>query len=849
MDTDRVLRIATVTGVLVLAVIGLAMPSSLVIGGGAWLGVMFAACSGWGWLVVRGAKVEDVDFGLRTAWGVAALLAIAGLFVLFGVCTRATVLGLCAVGLAGFGWRELVTPAPAWLVVRAAGRFIQQRPVIGALVIAFVLIALIAILGALVTTERNPWDDDLAYTPLVRRLLQIGDLIEPFSFRRLAAYGGQTVLQALAAARGSTVAVHVADRGFCFGLVLLLVTGHARGRTPALWLGLVTALLLLLPELAVNTASYWSGATLFFALYRTIELGDTSDGKTRELFAIAALVGAATCTLRHSYAPVVVVFLVAIAASRVARYAAETSLRVAWHAEWRRWRPALALAALALLPWCAASFLSSRSLLFPVMQGTWNHALPLSPPSWTWADTASFFVTCCLEVQPIAIGIVFVALLPFVVDERPGRQLLALFGSGVVGFALLVHGFGFADPASLWRYAFGYTLPVVLALSLEAVSSPAPIRVSGLGRWVLLAALVVQIGFARTGVVKHYASILQEARAVPADAAEQEVDRARYAEMQVNVPPGERLLAMLDDPAFLDYKRNAIANVDTPGFASPDSQFPAFTGPEQLRAYLLVEGYRYVAFVRPERSRYFYRRAFWLTRVFNEGEMGQVTAAYAIDLTDNLLALAGRTHVLYDQGGLVALDLGGPDVPHEALRDLDPADEPARRDAFVRELAVREHLHDEWALSSRREIVFADGLGALTFLDPNAPSDPHWNDAVDRGPGHDPEPSTGRAVRWMHRRAHWRVKGDRAMHLALRGHVNLNALYSRPRLDVSIDGELLASAIVDPRGDFTIDVVVPADLLDGWCDLYAVWSTIGQPDKDIKDVRIARLEDVTWEPH
>ena len=86
------------------------------------------------------------------------------------------------------------------------------------------------------------------------------------------------------------------------------------------------------------------------------------------------------------------------------------------------------------------------------------------------------------------------------------------------------------------------------------------------------------------------------------------------------------------------------------------------------------------------------------------------------------------------------------------------------------------------------------------------------------------------------------------MHLMLRGHVNLNALYSRPRLDVSLDGELIASTVVDLRGNYIVDVVVPVELLDGWCDLYAVWNTIGQPEKDVKDLRIARLEELVWEP-
>ena len=841
MTADRALRTLTIAVAIAFATIGLALPHSIVLGGMAWLVALFLALSGWGWLVTRVAQTDDVDFGLRTAWGVAAYLGVAGVLVMVGLCSRGMILGLVAIGLAGFGWRELVTPEPIADRLRAASAFVRARPLVAALAIAGVLVAAIVILGAIVQLERNPWDDDLAYTPFVRRLLDTGDLIEPFSFRRLAAYGGQTALQALGAARGNLAAVHLVDHGLCFGLVLMLVVGHARARTPALWLGLTIALLLLLPDISINTASYWSGAAGFLALYRTIE---QSDERPRTAFAIAALVAAATCTLRHSYLPVVVLFLGFVAGSRLVRAASESSWREAWRAEWRRWKVALAVVLLALVPWCLAAFSSSRTFLFPLMQGTWNHGLSLDPSAWTWTDSLSHLIASCLEVQPIAVGIVFALLAPFVVDPRPGRPMTSMFVAAGIGFLLLVHGFGSADAMTLWRYAFGYTLPLVLVLALEASADPAPIRVTALGRWVLLAALVIQIGFARTGVVKRYAGMFRDLRDAIADgggAPEREVERERYAAMQASVPAGERLAVMVDDPAYLDFNRNPIANLDTPGFASPGTQLPSFNGAEAMRAYLLDEGYRYAAFVKSDRSRYFFRRGFWMWRLFNDAEIFQAMSAYAIDAIDNFATLAGSSRVLYDDAGLVVLDL---EAHHKPALELDPADESLRRDDYVRKLAVHEGLFGEWRLSSRSDIVIEDGLNGITYLDPAALADPHWNDAYDRAH----EPTTGTPVKWMQRRVHWRVKGDRAMHLMLRGHVNLNALYSRPRLDVSLDGELIASTVVDLRGNYIVDVVVPVELLDGWCDLYAVWNTIGQPEKDVKDLRIARLEELVWEP-
>ena len=136
MTADRALRTLTIAVAIAFATIGLALPHSIVLGGVAWLVALFLALSGWGWLVTRVAQIDDVDFGLRTAWGVAAYLGVAGVLVMVGLCSRGMILGLVAIGLAGFGWRELVTPEPIADRLRAAGAFVRARPLVAALAIA-----------------------------------------------------------------------------------------------------------------------------------------------------------------------------------------------------------------------------------------------------------------------------------------------------------------------------------------------------------------------------------------------------------------------------------------------------------------------------------------------------------------------------------------------------------------------------------------------------------------------------------------------------------------------------------------------------------------------------------------
>ncbi len=823
-------RALVIAAVIVLGAVGLAMPGSILVGGACWLAFLLFVLSGWGYLAARAARVDDPDFGLRAAWGAGAYLAVAGMLLAVGICSRPVVLGLVAVGAAGFAWRELVIPVPTWRRIGDGARFVRSQHALGILAGLLVLVALYHLVGAIVQLDRNPWDDDIAYTPLLKRLLDTGDLVEPFSFRRLGAYGGQTVLQALGAARGNLSNVHLIDRGLCQGLVLLLIAGYARelGRVHGVWLGLVFLVVLLLPENAINTASYWSGFALFLALYRTAVRADAADGSER-LYALAALVGASACTLRQNYIIVVVLFLVfALAFARRAR---------------RTWIVTAAVGAVVLVPYAIAAFTASKTFLFPFWTGTWNDAIDLTPGVITWVDRLQYVITVCIDTSPFVIIPPVALLLVFARDERSSRPITALFAASSIGFVVLALSFHGTESFHLWRYAFGFAaaLLVVFALEIGDTDDGPPVRLPVLGRWILLAALVLQLAIDRDQVVKRYVAIasdVREARAIDRKGdPNARVERARYAKLQAAVPAGSRLAVMVDDPAYLDFARNDVANLDTPGFASEAPGLPAFRGPDALRAYFLGVGIRYVAFVRTDSSRYIYRRGFLVGRLFNDTEMFQTMSAYAIDTIDSLAALATQTTVLYDHDGLVLLDLGA-DRPTPP----GPADETALRYAFVRKLAESEHLVDAWSLTTRAGLRFEDGFSGIGFVDDRV-DDPKWYDATHPAPQ---APERGTAVRWMHRRSHLRVLGTSPMRLALRGKVNVAAVNARPRLDIALDGEVLGSATLDDNGRFSIELTVPPG--DGWRDLYLVWSSVAQPEKDIRDLRVARLEEVVWEP-
>jgi len=842
---DRALRGAAVLAVLGLGAVGLAQPTSVLRGGVAWLGFVFFVLTGWGAIVTRVARTDDPDAGLGAALGAAGYLAIAGVLIAAGVLTRPVVLGLIGVGFAGFAWREVTAPRAVWHRVRDGIDFVRGSPALGVLIGVLGLVACVRIVGAVAALDRNPWDDDIAYTPFVKRLLDTGDLVEPFSFRRLGAYGGQTALLALGAARGTLANVHLIDKGLGLLVALLAMVGYARERrTQPVWLGLVALVLVVLPDTAINTASYWTGVAAFLALYRSA---------VRARWPLVGLVAAATCTLRQNFLAVVAVFVASVLISRLVTLAGTMPLADAWRRERRAWAWVAGVALAVIVPWWIAAMLSNDTFLFPIVGGTWNHELSLKPAVTTWPQELQFLVTCCLETTPIVVIPILALVLAFAVDRRIGRPLTSLAIAATLGFVWLVNGFLGSEPFHLWRYAFGFATPLAILLVLEiGAADEARVALPPLGRWLVLAALVLQVVVGRGALPRQVLALLDDVREAAAidrrGDPNARTEQRRYRAMQDAIPPGERAVVMLDDPALLDYRRNPIANLDTPGFASPGPQLPAFRGAEPLRAYLVAQGYRYAAFVRSERSRYCFRRPFWIERMFTDAELFQIMSAYTIDAIDSFAELATTTKVRYDDDGLVVLDLATP--LREASRRLsgdddNGGDEPTRRAAWVRALADREGLHDAWSLTTRADLRFEDGTGALRYVDGSI-DDPRWYEVTHARP----EPATrGTAILPVLRRAHLRVRGFGDMRLVLRAAIALNTVYTHPRLDVSLDGELLASVVADATGRYAVDVIVPRDrLADGWRDLYLVFSTIADPEKDVRDLRIARLESVEWAP-
>ncbi len=615
----------------------------------AWGLAVLAAFVGWGGVVARlfGEGDRRPDWGLAAGWGMAAMLALGGALALVGLARPWPLVALVVAGAALFA-RDVHRQARAGAYRLPADR--RTRWLIG--------LALVALLGryasAVTHQALSCSDDDIAYFAFVTRLLDTGSLLDPFSLRRLSAYGGQTFLQALVMVAGDADNAYLVDRGIAvvvaFGLVLGFFRERGRGGEAGLkpvhyLLALLLTVVLPLPLL--NSSSHVGGLAMFLALFRTLERAPRRPW-------LIGLVAAGAASLKAT-------FLVMAAATLAAWWLIGVWRDDGGRRDWRRHAGAAARLAAAsaafLAPWMALMVRSSGTPLFPLIQGTHRP---------DFAATYSGHVPAGELLQHLGafavrpeVGL-FVAPIVLFLFARGSAAALALYLGALATVAATVATLTYDTTEILHRYVAPFLdaafFAAIVAFADGAMTAPAaaggkaaPARRLGDGLlWLLVVALLpvpVYRDAARIAGTWGHTALT-------------DANRAAYRRMQAAVPAGVRLMVMVNHPFALDFARNDIVNVDVPGGASAPPGMPFFQGPEALRAYLKAQSVGAVAFRDFDRpGGCLYGRDLWTAHARGANPMWRAQSKYYLDLMDNVSALATGGRVLYRRDGLTAVGL------------------------------------------------------------------------------------------------------------------------------------------------------------------------------------------------
>lgn len=586
--------------------------------------LMLVSCVGWGRLLARWAGIA-VDGGLMAAWGLAVLLALGGGAVALGVATAPVLLGIEVLGIVGVLW----PPRPALpRLDRTQGLFLA-----GAGAVLLVRLVFATGFGAL-----EPCDDLLAYQPLVSQLAQSGDLISPFSLRRLASYGGQVVLQVMTVPNGPAGAMNVADAALAPVLLMGLGWSFLRryGQPGILPLGFVL-LIGIGCILRNNSASQATTVVCFLAVVRTLYLLLDAERRLR-LCVILGVLAAAASSLRQI--SMVFPFLVMLAC--LPGHAARWGMRAAL-------KDAAVVAAswlVFLAPWMVALQISSGTPLYPVLKGNFNPAIPFATAVGGWPQVGAM-VLLMLRQELILVPLLMAPVAFFVPADR---RLRLVQGAALAGTVIIIAGFSGADGNAMARYVqptlmTGMVLSLLGAMATGVVSSRL-VRV-GLGAAIVYgivhALYLDYVRFSAPQPLAEYSATLLGERL------------SAYAEAQREIPAGSPIYVYVSAPYSFDFRRNRIFNADIPGPVSPHRGQPSFQGGEALAAYLRSLGIRYVLFEDFETAIVWSLRPQEIVHIVDPA--GQAINPLILDTQAGLRQLSRTRRVLYDGHGVILLDL------------------------------------------------------------------------------------------------------------------------------------------------------------------------------------------------
>ena len=435
-----------------------------------WGGAILVSAVGWGAIVARRLYGDDarVGWGLEAALGMAVHLALGGLLAMLSLVSVTTSYVAVTLGVALFALeacrRAAAEAAPPGSDSRK-GTGPGGPSIARGVVVVFFGVALLHYLGMAAERPANIIDDFQAYFSFPKQLLATGTLIEPFSSRRIFAYGGQSYLQALVLAFSTVFRIGLLDNGICVLVLAGLVVGWVRERPrfpvavaiPAL-LGLLT---LHYYDLNHNAASEFSGAVFFLAMFRVLDRPRRA-GESAWANALAlALVASAACTLRQSNLAAAALIPAAYYGLRMVR---ERDAR-------RRWALEAALAALfslaLLLPWMVMTYRSCGTPLYPLIVGNGAQNLLSSGPNpISDAGKARYFITASLYPGRLP-GLLLAFTAGLLVPSRASFALRASLAGTALAIIMLFNALAIAHLIDATdRYLFPYGLAYFLAASL-----------------------------------------------------------------------------------------------------------------------------------------------------------------------------------------------------------------------------------------------------------------------------------------------------------------------------------------------------------------------------------------------
>ena len=577
-----------------------------------WSLLVLGALFGWGALVGRGCRRRAglelgafEEFGL----GIVVFVAVTGAATAVGIASSIFMDVFVALGVGLFAWLRL------WKLVAKSRAELESWAIPGALAGLSLIVIWIGALGSIWGQSYTNNCDDPWYLYLARRLIDNGNLLEPYSIRRLTTLGGMSAIQSLFLVHLQPYAIRYCDNFLGVILVTLGLCVRRNGRFSAWGLPACFVLLVAFPVIGVNASPIVLPVGLMLLSCRLAIRLRTEATTGPQLVAVGALLGsvlATAATLRLQYGPpMAVVALVAIV------WPPFTTDVL------RRAGAAILGARAVLAPWMWASWLAVRSPLFPLFPGNLNAAWPVggtlhSSPTLTAALTRTWHALVVGPWIPAWILVIVASwLLLRIVDvsELQRRWAMRSLIAATVGTVLFVlylrvswWGINHWLLGTFTRYWAPAGLAVVLLplCLLLLFGVEARVALAAMSTITLMLVLLLNsFGFfqIKSDLRSEYQFFTfpdpgRELAVWPSPATTND-----SSELARQIPDGSKVLVATDDPEqFLGWGF-IVATLDIPGAVSPDGgSLPYFQGSAAKVSWLRSHGIDDLVMIDPTQS-------------------------------------------------------------------------------------------------------------------------------------------------------------------------------------------------------------------------------------------------------
>lgn len=577
-------------------------------------------------------RKESLGWGLQAALGMAAVVAVGGWLLLCEVSTTPVMVALVIAGnvaaffylfrndtkkLSRFDWDALRKDLPLW------------------------------ILAAVVYATSVTWpgnidanDDLMCYFALAERIAQVGNISEPFNMRRTFALGGHTFLQAIIQSITSERAGHLIDMGLAKLIVLgffMKQTVRLRDKSQVLRV-LIASLLLIIPIPRINTNSFLTGVCLIIPFLYLWQKFTLEGKKGLKLVLQMSLLLGPTLTMRPTY--LLLPLLITIALITYSLVYNKKEIKEIIICYLIMWTVAFVL----IIPWMTMSWVTCQTPFYPILIGNTNP--DFSKFGSQEGFLMDFLTTLSTLARPELVVFLIPLFLPFFV--KTNAFIIITSTSTLITFFYLVFKCGVAMQLDVMRISLSIPTAVTLFLAIylcnclcEETYKEEMVEKSTAKHFLILNIFFICVVYLQPAFIltsSSFASIYSQITS-PSSFLPPEYE-SEYRDLQSLTPPGTTILAAVDAPYLLNYKRNRIYNIDCIGGASPPPGMPFFQGPKKLKEYLKKLGIRYILSVDSDKAIAYLSRKNWTENKRTEWYWSKYWAPPALDFMDNINSLA-----------------------------------------------------------------------------------------------------------------------------------------------------------------------------------------------------------------